>query len=77
MTTITIIDGITGEQITRPMTDDEQTELKTRNAARLKEQKTIEINILKGIENGSNIKILDNQGKVVFKSSSITDEKIC
>ena len=42
MTTITIIDGITGEQITRPMTDDEQTELKTRNAARLKEQKTIE-----------------------------------
>lgn len=31
---------------------------------------------LKGIENGSNIKIFDNQGKVVFKSSSITDEKI-
>ena len=42
MTTITIIDGITGEQITRPMTDDEQTELKTRNAARAKEQKAIE-----------------------------------
>jgi signal transduction histidine kinase len=42
MATITIIDGITGEQITRNMTDNEQTELEARNAARLKEQKAIE-----------------------------------
>lgn len=39
MRTITIIDGITGEQITRDMTDSEQTELEARNAARVKEQK--------------------------------------
>lgn len=42
MATITVIDGITGEQLTREMTDNEQTELEARNAARLKEQKTIE-----------------------------------
>lgn len=42
MTTITIIDGITGEQIIRKMTDNELTELEARNAARLKEQKALE-----------------------------------
>ena len=42
MTTITIIDGITGEQITRDMTDSEQTNFEAQNAARLKEQKAIE-----------------------------------
>jgi arginyl-tRNA synthetase len=38
MTTITIIDGITGEQITRAMTDDEQAEQDARNAKRKTEQ---------------------------------------
>jgi hypothetical protein len=42
MTKVTIIDGITGEQITRDMSDSEQTELETRNANRLKEQKANE-----------------------------------
>ena len=40
MTTITIIDGITGEQITRNMTEDEQTEFDARVAKRVAEQKT-------------------------------------
>ena len=39
MTTITIIDGITGEQITRNMTEDEQTQFDARVNQRVAEQK--------------------------------------